>query len=189
VAGLAVARRVPVLRTVVSLASWLVLAGLLVLLLDRRAAFDPYLGRIAGLLRLDRQEVVGEETRVRLSPDGHYWVRATINGVSRRLLVDSGATVTALDPGTAAAAGLEVRRGPVPVLLRTANGTVAAAAATVAELRLGNIVARDVPVVVSPALGDMSLVGMNFLSRLQGWRVEKGELILTPHHPQRPAGG
>jgi aspartyl protease family protein len=25
---------------------------------------------------------------------------------------------------------------------------------------------------------------MNFLSKLQSWRVENGTLILVPHHPQ-----
>jgi aspartyl protease family protein len=25
---------------------------------------------------------------------------------------------------------------------------------------------------------------MNFLSRLKSWRVEDGDLILVPHHPQ-----
>jgi aspartyl protease family protein len=25
---------------------------------------------------------------------------------------------------------------------------------------------------------------MNFLSKLQSWRVEDGTLILVPHHPQ-----
>ena len=181
---LAVARRVPVLRTLVSLGSWLLLGGLAVTLLYQRAAFEPMLDRAMTTLRLDRQEVVGRETRVRLSSDGHFWVRATLNGVPQRLLVDSGATVTALSPKIAAAAGLEVSQGPVPVLLRTANGTVAAGTARVAELRLGNIVARDLPVVVSPGMGDLNVVGMNFLSRLKGWRVEEGVLVLTPHHPQ-----
>jgi aspartyl protease family protein len=39
-------------------------------------------------------------------------------------------------------------------------------------------------VVVSPAFGNMNVVGMNFLSRLKSWRVEDGVLILQPHHPQ-----
>jgi aspartyl protease family protein len=51
-------------------------------------------------------------------------------------------------------------------------------------MRLGNIVARDLKAVVSPALGDMNLLGMNFLSKLKGWRVEGRTLIRVPHHPQ-----
>jgi len=28
------------------------------------------------------------------------------------------------------------------------------------------------------------VIGMNFLSKLQSWRVEGRTLILVPHHPQ-----
>jgi len=184
VVAVTIARRIPVLRTLVSVAGWVVLAGLLVTVLGQREAFDPYLGRIAAALRLDGQEVVGGETRIRQSPDGHFWVRVTIGGVKQRMLVDSGATVTALSARTAAAMGLEPSTGIVPVLLTTANGTVRAQTVTVPELRLGSIVARDLSAVVSPAFGDVNVVGMNFLSRLKSWRVEDNTLILVPHHPQ-----
>ena len=183
VVAVTIARRIPVLRTLVSVAGWVVLAGLLVTVLGQREAFDPYLGRIAAALRLDGQEVVGGETRIRQSPDGHFWVRVTVGGVKQRMLVDSGATVTALSARTAAAMGLEPSTGIVPVLLTTANGTVRAQTVTVPELRLGSIVARDLSAVVSPAFGDVNVVGMNFLSRLKSWRVEDNTLILVPHHP------
>lgn len=188
VLALALARRVPVLRTLLSLAGHIVFAAVLVLALDQRAAFDPYLARFGKVLRLDGQRVEGRETRLRMSPDGHFWVHATIDGVPRRLLVDSGATVTALSSSTAAAAGLHVGEGLFPVVLRTANGTMRAGTATVGALRLGNVVARDLTVVVSPGFGGMDVLGMNFLTRLKGWRVEGDTLILTPHAPQ-PAQG
>jgi aspartyl protease family protein len=178
------ARRVPVLGTALRLASWVVLIVLAGIALDQRERFDPYLGQVMRLLKLEEQSVVGDEVRVRMSPDGHFWVRARIGAVERRMLVDSGATVTALSIATAGAAGLEVRDEAFPVLLRTANGTVAARTAEVAELRFGNIVARELPVVVSPAFGETNVLGMNFLSRLKSWRVEGRTLILTPNHPQ-----
>ena len=144
-------------------------------------------GRIAAALKLDGQEVVGGETRIRQSPDGHFWVRVTVGGVKQRMLVDSGATVTALSSRTAAEMGLDPRPGIVPVLLTTANGTIRAQTVTVPELRLGSIVARDLSAVVSPAFGNVNVVGMNFLSRLKSWRVEDNMLILVPHHPQESA--
>ena len=185
VAG-AVARRVPVLRTLFSLAMWLALAGVLAAVLMERERFDPYVARLAAALNLESQQVAGDETRIRMSPDGHFYVRARIGDVERRLLVDSGATITALSPATAAAAGVQVKPAMFPVLLKTANGTVQAETGEVAELRFGNVVARDLAVVVSPAFGEMDVLGMNFLSRLKSWRVEEGRtLILTPHHPQQ----
>ena len=182
-----VARRIPILRTLVSLALWIGAGLLLYATIAERGRFDPWLGRAAAALDLDEQKVAGEETRIRMSRDGHFYVRATIGGVERRLLVDSGATITALSPATAAAAGVEVKPAVFPVLLKTANGTIRADTGEVPELRFGNVVARDLAVVVSPAFGDVDVLGMNFLSRLSSWRVEGRTLILTPHHPQDKA--
>lgn len=179
-----IARRVPILRVLLSLASWAVLAALLLLVVNQREQFDPYIQRIAALLKLDDQQVVGRETRIRMSPDGHFWAHVSVDGVKRRMLIDSGATVTALSTATADAAGLDVRDGMFPMVLSTANGRITAQTATVGELRLGDIAARDLGVVVSPAFGDTNVLGMNFLSRLKSWRVEGRTLILQPHHPQ-----
>ena len=74
-----------------------------------------------------------------------------------------------------------------PVLMRTANGTVPAQLATIDELRFGNVVARGLDTVIAPGMEGTSVLGMNFLSRLAGWRVEGQTLILTPHHPQGAA--
>ena len=119
-----------------------------------------------------------------MSPNGHFMANVRINGVSRRMMIDSGATVTALSEGTAEAAKLADEPDIVPVVLQTGNGMVRARTATVKTLRLGNIVARDLKVVVSPSLGEMDLLGMNFLSKLKSWRVEGRTLVLVPNHPQ-----
>ena len=184
-AVLGIARRIPVLRTVVTLVTWVAMAGLIVALIGERERFDPYVAQFTKALNLDDgQKVEGDVTRLRMARDGHFWVRARIGGVERRMLVDSGATVTALSQRTAAAAGVRATQSPLPLLIRTANGTVQAQTGTVDELRMGNIVARDLAVVVSPAFGDNDVLGMNFLSKLKGWRVEDGSMILVPHHPQ-----
>ena len=94
------------------------------------------------------------------------------------------ACAPALSSRTAAAARLETNTQLFPVVLNTANGSITARTATLPELRLGDIVARDLPVVVSPAFGDTDVLGMNFLSMLKSWRVEGRELVLEPHHPQ-----
>ena len=187
IVALALARRVPLLGALVSLGGYLALAALLVLLIDQHAAFNPQFERMASVLRPERQRVEGEETRLRMAADGHFWAQATIDGRPRRLLVDSGATVTALSEDTARAVGLQPGDELIPVLLRTANGTVRAQRATVNMLQLGNVVARDLPVVVTSGAGGIDVLGMNFLSRLKSWRVEDGTLILTPHNPQPEA--
>ena len=180
-----IARRVPVLRVVLSLVSWAVIAGLLLVVITERERFDPYLQYVTRLLKLDDQNVVGEETRIRMSADGHFWAKVSIDGVNRRMLVDSGATLTALSTATATVASLDVRDSLIPIVLNTANGRIQARSATVRDLKLGDIVARDLPVVVSPAFGDTDVLGMNFLSKLKSWRVEGNTLILVPHHHQK----
>lgn len=181
--------RLPMVGSILRGAVTLGIVALLVFVLAERERFDPYLGRIAGVFQLDRQEVSGREMRVRMSPDGHFWVRARIDGVERPLLIDSGATITALSARTAREAGIKLGKGLFPILLNTANGTIRADGGTVGELRLGNIVARRLAVVVSPSFDEMDVLGMNFLSRLESWRVEGRTLVLVPHHPQRATEG
>ena len=167
--------------------SFAILAFALFLLLQQ-APFQPTLARLTEQLGLDNQTVAGKDLRVQMSPDGHFWVDADINGVKRRLLIDSGATVTALSTDTARAAGVDTGMGLTPVILRTANGAAAAQTGTIDELRVGNIVARNLKVVSAPGL-DLDVIGMNFLSQLESWRVEGRTLILVPHHPQRTSRG
>jgi len=176
--------RIPYLGAAIRLLFSFALLAIVAVILIERAPYDPALARLTSRLHLDGQEVVGKEVRIRMAPNGHFWADVRINGVERRMMIDSGATVTALSEHTAAEAGLSPSSGLLPVAIQTANGTAAANTATVPELRLGNIVARNLKVVVSPAFGDMDLLGMNFLSQLRSWRVEGRTLILVPHHPQ-----
>ena len=176
--------RIPVLGTAIRLAVWVGMAILVVNVAGQRERLDPYIGRFLDKLNMDSQQIVGDEVRIRMSPDGHFWARARIAGIDRRMLVDSGATVTALSSATADKAGLKLRDEVFPVIIRTANGTITAKTSTVPELRLGDIVARDLTVIVAPAFGDFDVLGMNFLSKLKSWRVEGSTLILVPHHPR-----
>ena len=138
-------------------------------------------------LGMPTQQVSGSETRVPIARDGHFWVDATVNGSSQRFLLDTGATVTAISPEVAERARVTEQPMRQPILLRTANGTVPAQLVTIAEVRIGNVVARDLDAVVAPGLQGTSVLGMNFLSRLASWRVEGRTLIMVPHHPQ-PGG-
>lgn len=166
-------------RVLRGLFSFTLLAFAIFLILQQ-APFDPNLNRLTSAIGLDRQHVVGSEVRIAMARDGHFWVEARINGEKRRMLVDSGATVTALSQETARAAGVEADGALVPLLIQTANGTVRAEAATVETLAVGTIEAHRLKVVVSPALGKIDVLGMNFLSDLAAWRVEGRTLILVP---------
>ena len=182
-------QRIPFVGRIIRFALSVGLLAVCLYLLLQQAPYEPTLGRIAGSLGLDRQEVVGKEVRIRMAADGHFWARVTLNGAERRMLIDSGATVTAISDRTAQAAGIDSGAGMVPVLMRTANGVVQARTGTIDEMRLGNVTARRLKVVISPALGGLDVLGMNFLSKLASWRVEGKTLVLVPHHPQPSSDG
>lgn len=168
------ARRPPLGQTIRFALAWIAIFGI-------GLVIGQYRDELPDMRRLfNDQQIVGEETRVRMNPDGHFYAEVTVNGVERRMLIDSGATLTALSMATAQAAGIDTEGGMFPVLLETANGTVEARRATAEVVQLGSIRTTGLGVVTSPAFGDTDVIGMNFLSRLAGWRVNGQVLILTP---------
>lgn len=177
-------QRIPVVGRIVRFAISLGLLAFLIFIVLQQAPYQPELSRLTSSLGLDDQRVSGKELHVTMAPDGHFWVLASINGVKRRMLIDSGATVTALSEETAAAARIKTGTNIAPVMLRTANGVAAARTGSIDELKVGNIVARNLKVVSAPGLGTLDVLGMNFLSKLDSWRVQGRTLILAPHHPQ-----
>ena len=177
-------QRLPVVGRFVRLAFSVGLLAFFILILLQQAPYQPALSRLTSKLGLDDQRVAGKELRVAMASDGHFWVVASINGVKTRMLIDSGATITAVSMKTAREAKVDTGTGLAPVVLQTANGAAPAQTGKVDELRVGNIVARNLRIVTSPGLGGLDVLGMNFLSKLESWRVEGRTLILVPHHPQ-----
>ncbi|HZG09446.1 MAG TPA: TIGR02281 family clan AA aspartic protease [Allosphingosinicella sp.] len=177
---LMVLSRLPFVGRLVRFAVSLALLGFFIFILMQQAPYQPQLAGVMASLGLDKQEVVGREVRIRMAADGHFWARAKLNGVERRMLIDSGATMTTISDKTAAAAAVEARAGLAPVLLRTANGVAKAETGTLDDLRLGSITARELRIIIAPGLGDVDIIGMNFLSKLESWRVEGRTLVLVP---------
>lgn len=174
------ARRLPVGSVMKMVLAWVAIFGVLIVIVGNWGRVAPLLQPIADTLGISDQSVSGSTVRIRMAQDGHFWASVSVNGVARRMLVDSGATTTALSSGTAEAAGLDLSESIIPTVLETANGPVSAKRATIAKLDIGGIQAIDLSVVVSPAFGDTDVIGMNFLSRLKSWRVEGDVLVLEP---------
>lgn len=169
-----IVRRVPVGRMLKMVAAWVAIFAIGLLIVGQR-------DRLRGLAGfLSDQQVSGSTTRIAMGQDGHFHADVVVNGVKRTMLVDSGATQTALSEATATAATIALDDRPFPVLIQTANGQVTARAATAHSIVVGSIRMTDLPVIVSPAFGDTDAIGMNFLSRLGSWRVEGRTLVLDP---------
>lgn len=168
-------------------ASSVALVAIFALVMIQVSRFDPRYGMAVPQLGLPEQVVEGNETRVAMGRDGHFWIRASVNGQTVPFMVDTGATLTAVSERTAQRVGLEPRVGGIPIMLKTANGTISAEIGTLAEMRFGNVVARGLDTVIVPGLGETNVIGMNLLSRLASWRVEGQTLVLVPNIPQPAA--
>ncbi len=125
--------------------------------------------------------VVGGETVIPMSSDGHFWADAMVNGTEVRFLIDTGATMTGMSQDAAEAAGIEPDPNQMPLQLTTANGTITATVGRARELSFGSITATGLAVAVPRDLDDdTNVIGMNLLSQLESWRVEGDRLILVP---------
>ena len=130
------------------------------------------------------QAIVGNTLRIRQSDDGHFWINAEVNGNQVRFLVDSGATTTAMNLSTATAVRIDVNEIGFPTYVSTANGDVEVRRAKIESLKVGSMRTEDLPIVVAEEFGDTNVLGMNFLSKLDSWRVEGNEMILEPANSQ-----
>jgi len=182
--GSLVMRWVPPLGRLLRFGSTLALMAVLGLVVLQLSRMDPRFEMAVPQFGMPEQTVDGDETRVQLARDGHFWLRGELNGHPTRFLVDTGATLTAVSAETAEAAGLEVRTNGLPVRMQTANGSVAAQLTSIDELRFGNVTARGLDAIIAPGLGPTNVIGMNLLSRLASWRVEGDTMILVPNNPQ-----
>ena len=119
----------------------------------------------------------GEEIRIPMALDGHFWVEARLNGQKVKFLVDSGATMTTIGRGTAERAGVAIVT-PGNQVVRTGNGLIKVSTAQARTLRVGSIERDNVRLHVAD--DDLNVLGMSFLSSLERWGVEGRWLVLVP---------
>ncbi|MBF0342545.1 MAG: TIGR02281 family clan AA aspartic protease [Magnetococcales bacterium] len=112
------------------------------------------------------------------SSDGHFHVEPRINGISIRMLVDTGASDIVLTRSDARRIGLSPDRLEYTIQYRTANGMTRAAPVMLDELRLGDFSLRRVPASVNAGDTDDSLLGMTFFKRLDAYEVKNDLLTL-----------
>jgi len=118
------------------------------------------------------------EADFRRARDGHFYVDADVNGARVHFLVDTGATVVVLSADDARAAGIRTSPADFNQRASTANGVARMAAVTLREVGVQQLSLYDVPAAVMEQPMPVSLLGMSFLSRLQGYETRDDELIL-----------
>jgi aspartyl protease family protein len=110
---------------------------------------------------------------------GHFQTEGRIDGQRIGFMVDTGASVIALNESSAARFGLRPSRGDYNAAVTTANGTIKAARTRLAMVDVGGLVVRDVEAMVLPdeALSE-NLLGLSFLSKLKRFEYAGGKMVL-----------
>jgi aspartyl protease family protein len=108
---------------------------------------------------------------------GHFTITAMVNGTPVDLLVDTDVSHVVLTPADAARVGLRPAQLRYTGRAETANGTVGLAPVMLRELRIGQFSRYGVPAMVNAAPMQVSLLGMSFLAKLEGWEA-KGDCLL-----------
>jgi aspartyl protease family protein len=171
-----VSRRLPMGKTLKMAAAWAAIFAAGFIVFSFRSEFMAIGSRLkAEAIGTPIQS--GEELRIPMADDGHFWIEASVNGHDAPFLVDSGASVTTISRETANVAGIET--GMRVALVETANGTVQMGKARADSFSVGSIQRSDFAVQVNDH-ADGNVLGMNFLSSLGSWRVEGNYLVLKP---------
>jgi aspartyl protease family protein len=110
---------------------------------------------------------------------GHFRAEGRIEGQRVGFMVDTGASMVALNESSAARFGLRPSRSDYTATVTTANGTVKGARTRLAMVELGDLTVRDVDALVLPdqALSE-NLLGLSFLSKLKRFEYANGQMVL-----------
>jgi aspartyl protease family protein len=124
--------------------------------------------------------LVGRKVKLPADPRGHFTADFKFNGRKINAMIDTGATLVAINLSTARRIGIMIGPNDFQHKVSTANGEVRGATATIERLQIGRILVENVEALVleDRALAD-TLIGMTFLNRLARYQVENGALLLV----------
>ncbi len=115
---------------------------------------------------------------LRKEGDGHFWATAYVNGMPVKFLVDTGASLVALNERDARRIGLNTDDLQQNAEVRTAGGRVKAATAMIEKIEIDGITIKNVQAVIIDKGLEHSLLGMSFLNRLDGWDVTPNAIVI-----------
>ena len=128
--------------------------------------------------QIARNTATGAEIVIPAGRNGHFLVTAEIEDVEILFLVDTGASQVILTVEDAERLGHRVDFLEFSDRFQTANGTIQGAPLRLSGLRIGDLEIEDLRASVIRAPMPTSLLGMSFLSRLEGFEVGEEGLIL-----------
>jgi len=119
----------------------------------------------------------GSVTFIR-ADDGHFHVEVLVNGTPISFMVDTGATSIVLTLQDAGRLGIDPDTLSYNRLVNTANGETFAASVRLAKIKVGAILLENIGASVSKNMSGLSLLGMNFLNKMKGFKVEGERLTI-----------
>ncbi|SFN19430.1 aspartyl protease family protein [Formivibrio citricus] len=123
----------------------------------------------------------GQKIFLFAEPNGHFYANISINGITVRGMIDTGATALALPKGFASSAGIDLSHG-TRTYSRTANGVAPITVTSVNTVKFADVVLHNVQASVHEGNGlGVPLIGMSILSRFTMER-DGDRLILTKRY-------
>jgi aspartyl protease family protein len=148
---------------------------------DKMTATTPAMAKTASIATVTSNNASAGVRSLSIGRDarGHFQTEGRIEGQRVAFMVDTGASVVALNEKSAAQFGLRPSRADYNATVTTANGTLKAARARIAVVQVGDLTVRDVDAMVLPdeALSE-NLLGLSFLSKLKRFEYANGRMVL-----------
>ena len=166
--------------TILAIVGWLVIAVAVALGVTFKNELGDLTNRVIATF-VPGTPYVSPSGEVHIQPDewDQYWIKAKVNGVSVKFLVDTGASDVSLSSEDAARVGVNLDGLVYSQAYNTANGTAYAAPVVLSSVEVGPISISNVSGSISkPGAMEGSLLGMTYLSRLSGFSIENDTLIL-----------
>jgi aspartyl protease family protein len=156
--------------------------GVLLVSADQQAAVIEWEGK-RQTLKLNKQistvftQADKAEIRIASGRGGHYVTPGRINGLPVTFMVDTGATMIAMNYLEAQRLGIDYRAG-TPINVNTANGVAKAFRVTLNRVAVGDIELHQVSAAVSTTESPgVILLGNSYLSNVV-MRIDEGVLLL-----------
>jgi aspartyl protease family protein len=170
------------MRNIMIIATILVVLGTAMAQIADRLAPAPAQARASTLSTADpatNQSAGVRNVSIPRDARGHFQTDGRIDGQRIAFMVDTGASVIALNEKSAAQFGLRPQRSDYTATVTTANGTVKGARTRLAMVDIGGLIVRDVDAMVLPdeALSE-NLLGLSFLSKLKRFEYANGRMVL-----------
>lgn len=132
--------------------------------------------RLDGRVTARKREAEVQEFQVWRNSSGMYTTVGSINGLPVPFLVDTGATLVAMNAAQARRLGIDYRVNGTEAAVTTASGVERAWAVTLGSVKVGDLEVRNVgAVVIEGAQPETTLLGMSYLGRLE--IVNSGQLM------------